>query len=171
MARIEDLKEVLKETLENKGVLNQVRARIRAEVYNALDEQNEVKPTLSNENFLINELIREYLDFNKYNYTKSVLTAESGQPPEKIDRRLLLQQLNMEETQEEAKLPLIYWMLSHFLRGQQKVKFEPNIKDGSSTRKYFPSVPERQREAADSENSVIEGTSHKKGESLITYKN
>ena len=30
---------VLKETLESRGVLGQIKARIRAEVFNALDDQ------------------------------------------------------------------------------------------------------------------------------------
>lgn len=30
---------VLKETLENRGVLGQIRARVRAEVFSALDDQ------------------------------------------------------------------------------------------------------------------------------------
>lgn len=30
---------VLKETLENRGVLDQIRARVRAEVFSALDDQ------------------------------------------------------------------------------------------------------------------------------------
>lgn len=37
--------------------------------------QSEPRPSLSNENLLINELIREYLAFNKYKYTESVLLA------------------------------------------------------------------------------------------------
>lgn len=37
--------------------------------------QSEARPTLSNENLLINELIREYLTFNKFKYTESVLLA------------------------------------------------------------------------------------------------
>ena len=63
------------ETLEHRGVLGQLRARIRAEVFRALDEQTEPHPPLSNENLLVNELIREYLDFNKYKYTSSVFLA------------------------------------------------------------------------------------------------
>jgi len=66
---------VVKETLEHRGVLNQLKARIRAEVFSALDDQAEEKPSLSNENLLINELIREYLEYNKYKYTASVLQA------------------------------------------------------------------------------------------------
>jgi lisH domain-containing protein FOPNL len=66
---------VVKDTLENRGVLGQLKARIRAEVFNALDDQSESAPPLSNENLLVNELIREYLEFNKYKYTASVLMA------------------------------------------------------------------------------------------------
>ena len=66
---------VIKDTLENKGSLGQIKARIRAEVFNALNEEGDSKPQLSNENLIINELIREYLDFNKYKYASSVLVA------------------------------------------------------------------------------------------------
>lgn len=65
----------VRETLESRGVLGQLKARIRAEVFSALDDQQEPRPALSHENLLINELIREYLEFNKYRYTASVLTA------------------------------------------------------------------------------------------------
>lgn len=66
---------VLKDTLEKRGALGQIKARMRAEVFNALDDQSVPRPALSHENLLINELIREYLDYNKYKYTASVLTS------------------------------------------------------------------------------------------------
>ena len=66
---------VITETLENRGVLGQIKARIRAEVFNSLDDHADSRPPLSNENMIINELIREYLDFNKYKYSASVLVA------------------------------------------------------------------------------------------------
>ncbi|KAL3995987.1 heterogeneous nuclear ribonucleoprotein F/H [Sarotherodon galilaeus] len=75
MATITELKCALRETLESRGVLGQLKARIRAEVFSALDDQREPRPPLSHENLIINELIREYLEFNKYRYTASVLTA------------------------------------------------------------------------------------------------
>ncbi|XP_056392345.1 centrosomal protein 20 isoform X3 [Hyla sarda] len=75
MATVSDLKAVLADTLDKRGVLGQLKARVRAEVFAALDDQSEPKPVLSHENLLINEMIREYLEFNKYKYTSSVLTA------------------------------------------------------------------------------------------------
>ncbi|XP_059979905.1 centrosomal protein 20 isoform X3 [Lagenorhynchus albirostris] len=76
MATVAELKAVLKDTLEKRGVLGHLKARIRAEVFSALDDESEPRPLLSHENLLINELIREYLEFNKYKYTASVLIAE-----------------------------------------------------------------------------------------------
>ena len=80
MASLEDLKNVLRETLEQKGVLNKVKAEIRAEIFTALDADNQGKPAVPQENVLINELIREYLEYNRYYNTASVLTTESGMP-------------------------------------------------------------------------------------------
>ena len=72
-----------------------------------------MKPQLTHENFLINELIKEYLEFNQYHYTNSVLISgstsfslsklndelhsipESGQPKESVSREVLAHELNM----------------------------------------------------------------------------
>ena len=120
MASIDDLKNVLKETLDNRGALNQIRARIRAEVFSALDDQTDMKPVLSNENMLINELIREYLEFNKYKYSSTVLTAESGQPKDPIDREFLSSELGIRESRKSKQLPILYGLVSHFLDGRHK---------------------------------------------------
>lgn len=44
---INDLKDVLKETLESRGVLQQIRARIRAEIFNSLHEDPQEKQQLT----------------------------------------------------------------------------------------------------------------------------
>ncbi|MBN3303874.1 FOPNL protein, partial [Amia calva] len=115
MATITELKCALKETLESRGVLGQLKARIRAEVFSALDDQSQARPPLSHENLLINELIREYLEFNKYRYTASVLTAESGQPEVPLDRQFMSNELNVVEDPSTRSVPLLYGLLSHFL--------------------------------------------------------
>ena len=47
MATVNELKEALKETLEEKGVLSQVRAKIRAEIFNCINDVQEDKSELS----------------------------------------------------------------------------------------------------------------------------
>eukprot|EP00741_Cyanophora_paradoxa_P006716 tig00001033_g6496.t1 len=117
MATVEELKSALKDTLEGKGVLRQIRARIRAEIFGALDDHDEPRPQLSNENLLINELIREYLEWNKYKNTLCVFLPESGQPEEQLDRRLLAHDLRIPEDSSTMQLPLLYTILAELQRG------------------------------------------------------
>uniref|UniRef100_A0A4W5LY98 Centrosomal protein 20 n=1 Tax=Hucho hucho TaxID=62062 RepID=A0A4W5LY98_9TELE len=105
----------LRESLESRGVLGQLKAQIRAEVFNALDDQSEPRPALSHDNLLINELVRDYLEFNKYRYTASVLTAESGQPEVPLDRQFMANELKVVEDPSSRSVPLLYGLLSHFL--------------------------------------------------------
>ncbi|XP_077575223.1 centrosomal protein 20 [Stigmatopora nigra] len=114
MATISELKCAIRETLESRGVLDQLKARIRAEVFGALDDQREHRPPLSHENLIINELIREYLEFNKYRHTASVLKAESGQPQVPLDRQFLASELKVAEDMSSKSVPLLYGLLSHF---------------------------------------------------------
>ncbi|XP_056606549.1 lisH domain-containing protein FOPNL [Triplophysa dalaica] len=125
MATTTELKSALRETLEARGVLQQLKARIRAEVFSALDDQSAPRPPLSHENLLINELIREYLNFNKYRYTASVLTAESGQPEVPLDRQFIANELNVAEDSSSKTVPLLYGLLHHFLgsKDENKGKF------------------------------------------------
>ncbi|KAG1930663.1 lisH domain-containing protein FOPNL [Rhinichthys klamathensis goyatoka] len=132
MATITELKSALKETLEARGVLGQLKARIRAEVFSALDDQNTPRPPLSHENLLINELIREYLEFNKYRYTASVLTAESGQPEVPLDRQFMANELNVAEDSSAKAVPLMYGLLHHFLSSKDEHKGKLFLK-GSAT--------------------------------------
>uniref|UniRef100_A0A090XD36 Uncharacterized protein n=1 Tax=Ixodes ricinus TaxID=34613 RepID=A0A090XD36_IXORI len=75
-----DLKTALTETLENNGVLRSLRAGLRTEILRALEEPrpSEQLHHLPPENCLINELVLEYLSFNNYRRTESILEAESG---------------------------------------------------------------------------------------------
>ncbi|XP_053221199.1 centrosomal protein 20 isoform X1 [Podarcis raffonei] len=120
MATITELKAVLTDTLEKRGTLGQIKARIRAEVFNALDDQSEPRPSLSHENLLINELIREYLEFNKYKYASSVLTAESGQPEVPLDREFLVNELNIVEDPNSRSVPLLYGIINQLLHGNEE---------------------------------------------------
>ncbi|XP_062852554.1 lisH domain-containing protein FOPNL [Trichomycterus rosablanca] len=117
MATVRDLQSALKESLEARGVLAQLRARMRAEVFSILDDdrEGERRPAPPRETLLINELIREYLQFNKYRYTQSVLISEAGQPDVPLDRQFIANELNIVEEPSSQTLPLLYGLVSHFL--------------------------------------------------------
>uniref|UniRef100_A0A8C6A1D8 Centrosomal protein 20 n=1 Tax=Marmota marmota marmota TaxID=9994 RepID=A0A8C6A1D8_MARMA len=154
MATVAELKTVLKDTLEKRGVLGHLKARIRAEVFSALDDDHEPRPTLSHENLLINELIREYLEFNKYKYTASVLTAESGQPAVPLDRQFLVRELNAFEESKDSKIPLLYGILAHFLHGTKDGVPNTFLKESS----LQPSNPNLVRQKKADGNTVQQST-------------
>eukprot|EP01112_Ceratiomyxa_fruticulosa_P022075 TRINITY_DN7988_c0_g1_i2.p1 TRINITY_DN7988_c0_g1~~TRINITY_DN7988_c0_g1_i2.p1 ORF type:complete len:210 (+),score=58.53 TRINITY_DN7988_c0_g1_i2:1026-1655(+) len=112
MGTVQELKGALKETLENNGILDELRSRVRAEIYKALEDQENPKPQLSNENLIINELIREYLVFNKYAQTLSVFIPETGQPKESLSRKFLAREVRIQEDITTQPIPLLYTILS-----------------------------------------------------------
>ncbi|MCQ2815887.1 MAG: hypothetical protein MJ252_01350 [archaeon] len=123
MSNVNELKEALKETLEEKGILNQVRAMMRQSIFEAIESNDKPKPKLSDENLIINELIREYLIYNNYLHSNSVFIAESGQPGEPpFDRSFIAKELNIVEDSSSRKVPLLYSILF----GLKKEFYQPN---------------------------------------------
>ena len=108
MTYVEELKNALKETLEQKGVLNQVRAIMRQSIFEAIESDDKPQPKLSNDNLIINELIKEYLVYNNYLHSASVFQAETGHPKDQLDRNYIANHLNIIETNSSRQLPLLY---------------------------------------------------------------
>merc|ERR1719329_724077 len=97
-ASLDELKQALLETLENRGVLGQVKAKVRAEIFAALDDEHAQHPELPRENVVINELIREYFEYNGYHHSLSVFLPESGHPEERQgDRAFIASELQLQE--------------------------------------------------------------------------
>ncbi|KFM61303.1 LisH domain-containing protein FOPNL, partial [Stegodyphus mimosarum] len=61
---------------------------------------------------MINELIREYLIYNGYLFTESVLVAESGQPQFQLEREFLKDWLRVKVTKDAEELPLLYGLIA-----------------------------------------------------------
>ncbi|GFR63561.1 LisH domain-containing protein FOPNL [Elysia marginata] len=140
MASSQDLKEVLKESLENRGALSEIKARIRAEVFAALDDQAEGKPQISNENVLIFELIREFLDYNYCKYTSTVLVSETGLPKAPLDREFLRNELNVVEDAPSRSVPLLYSLVSNFKDNNAPMRAPSNWTSLTGTQKTSKSV-------------------------------
>ncbi|GAB5370901.1 hypothetical protein AAMO2058_001533300 [Amorphochlora amoebiformis] len=136
MTSLAELKNVLKETLEARGTLDQIKARIRAEIFKALDDKEVSKPSLSSTNLVINELIRDYLHFNNYNHTLSVFLPESGQPMHKLGSSFLASELGVEQDPELSKIPLLYSLVA---KSKHKWGVTPNSPSPN------PRLPSRQQ--------------------------
>ena len=108
MANVNELKDALKDTLEEKGILNQIRALMRKSIFEAIESDQQPSKKLSDENLIINELIREYLVYNNYLHSNSVFLAETGQPIEPFDRNFIAKELGISEDSNSKKVPLLY---------------------------------------------------------------
>lgn len=93
---------VLKENLERKGLLNGIRAHVRASVFQALqepqDQQNHDHATSSRSEIVISqELIREYLEWSGYHNALAVFDAECNRnrDTESLEAKFIAQQLNI----------------------------------------------------------------------------
>ncbi|EAY05425.1 hypothetical protein TVAG_197260 [Trichomonas vaginalis G3] len=131
-----DLNDAVVASLRETGKLGQITAQIRAEIYRILteDQQNHNQIPLCKENFIINELIREYMQFNGYSNSLSVFLHETGQPIDPMNREFLAHSL---EIIPNKSVPLLYSLA------------DPNSRKGSNisqeTPDSEPSSPEKQK--------------------------
>ena len=98
MASEKDLCQTVTQSLRENGFLNKMSAEVRKEILDVLkneQQSHQSSPALSTENFIINELIKEYLEWNNLNQTSDVLSLESGQPKQRVSRAELENTINM----------------------------------------------------------------------------
>ena len=132
-ATLDELVDALKETLHRRGTLGQIRSSLRSEAFACLrlaensnqaekedassssNNNNGNNPRPPMENVLINELIRDYLEFNGYRGTASVLVSEAGVADDggRIDRELQKIELGLTEQERDggrdsSNIPLLY---------------------------------------------------------------
>lgn len=104
-----ELKDAVVSALTDNGRIEKINAEIRQELFSLITQdckkpdQNEI----TRENFVINELIREYLQFNGYSNSLSVFLRETNQPDEPMDRNFLSQTVNVEP---HTQIPILYTM-------------------------------------------------------------
>lgn len=110
-ASLGDLNDAVIGSLRESGKLQKITAEIRAEIFKILtsDKPDNDDIPLCKENFIINELIREYLEFNGYTNTLSVFMGETGQPEEPMDRDFLAHSLDV---LPHNQIPILYSMTS-----------------------------------------------------------
>ena len=121
----EDLKFALKNSLEERGILNPIKALMRKAIFDAIDIDNFSKPKIPEENLIINEMIKEYLKYNNYNYSNQVFQSETGQPDNPFDRDYIEKELNINTDKTKNEKPLLY----SILKGLKEETYEPICKN------------------------------------------
>nr|XP_005993383.1 PREDICTED: FGFR1 oncogene partner isoform X1 [Latimeria chalumnae] len=126
-----ELRDLLVQTLENSGVLNKIKAELRAAVFLALEEQEKVenKTPLVNESLkkflntkdghLVTSLVAEFLQFFNLDFTLSVFQPETNTLGGLESREDLARTLGIHETEGNNGAPLLLEVMKH-CRQKQK---------------------------------------------------
>ena len=147
------MKELIIQSLETKGVLGQIRAHLRSAVFKVVDEQDQQFNTgcgLKWENktlykiletkigTLLAEIIREFMEYFRMDYSLSIFIPECGISPERLNRKEILGKLGIMNNPQNDKftaglhLPLLYYIINYFI---SELKENPN-KVIDSIKKY-----------------------------------
>jgi FOP N terminal dimerisation domain len=109
MSSVEDFKAAVKDSLAHSGALAKMQAQVRAQIVTALDDTHVQAPVRqSSETYLVNELVREYLELQGYRAAASVFGPEAGLAKEQLGREVLADRLQLREGPNTRQLPLLY---------------------------------------------------------------
>ena len=130
------MKELIIQSLETKGVLGQIRAHLRSSVFKIVDEQDQQfntgcglkweNPTLykileTKIGTLLAEIIREFMEYFRMDYSLSIFIPECGISPERLNRKEILSKLGIFSNPQNDKfiaglqLPLLYYIINYFI--------------------------------------------------------
>ena len=111
--------DTVEKALKDNGVLEHLACQVRVEILQVLksslkvtQEKKVIAETTNN--FLINELIKEYLEFNGYKHSADILSVESGQPSKRVERNDLENALKIHTGPNAKQVPLLYSMITSF---------------------------------------------------------
>ena len=111
--------DTVEKALKDNGVLEHLACQVRVEILQVLksslkvtQEKKVIAETTNH--FLINELIKEYLEFNGYKHSADILSVESGQPSKRVERNDLENALKIHTGPNAKQVPLLYSMVTSF---------------------------------------------------------
>ncbi|XP_001603530.1 lisH domain-containing protein FOPNL [Nasonia vitripennis] len=118
MATGKDLIDAIRTSLEADGELGQIKAEMRTKVMKLLEGSQRSSgsklPKSPQEVLILNELIREYLDWMGYKYTSTVLVSECELSKQPLDRSFITKDLGTVETEKTKELPLLFCLVETF---------------------------------------------------------
>ncbi len=139
-----ELKSTLCQVLEKRGVLDKLRATLRKELYYEVEsatKHRDPPPIPPRDTIILNELFRDYCQFNGYSQTLSVFLTETGQPETSvIDREDLSHELGVSErlipnisphsaADPAMPVPLVYSLIASYGKVcEMQQKLEPLLR-------------------------------------------
>jgi hypothetical protein len=129
-----DLQSAVKEALNRQGVLKNVKSRLRAEIFNCLEDKTIPLPDKkSKDMYLAAELVRELLESLNLQNSLAVFSEEIGQSIEtRCDSQFLAGELGFnipaesETEQRKDSIPLLVQLVHHMRIVKEKYNLEIN---------------------------------------------
>jgi FGFR1 oncogene partner len=127
---MEEMKNLVIQSLETKGVLGQIRAKLRSSVFRIVDEQDQrfnmgcglkwentllYKISDTKTGTLIAELVREFMEYFKMDYSLSVFIPECSISPERLKKDEMFAKLGLKNNSFNTEMPLIYFIVYYFI--------------------------------------------------------
>lgn len=134
---MEEMKNLVIQTLETKGILGQIRAKLRSAVFKVVDDQdnrmnsqpsgcglkwenpNLYKIKETSIGGLTAEMIREYMEYFRMDYSLSVFIPECSISPERIKKDELHARLGLNVSGFNSDFPFIYFIIHYFMESIQ----------------------------------------------------
>ncbi|XP_048007478.1 centrosomal protein 20-like [Leguminivora glycinivorella] len=133
-----DLLGAIKKLLKKSGHLDKIQAETRAKVTEILQERQEYldtgtqrpsAPAPTDAVLLTNELVLEYLQWNGYLYTASVMVSEAAMPVERRKRTELCAEVGVRDDEKSLSLPLLSNIVAAYIE-RIKRKINKSKRDG-----------------------------------------
>ena len=138
---MDELKNLVIQTLETNGILGQIRAKLRSSVFKVIDNNDPAhkekamhwenplaqKVLETTESALAADLIREYLEFYRLDYTLSIMIPEAGLKQDPLNREGLVRNAEVQNSNENE--PLLVQILKERKAGGGPAKSKPVKKE------------------------------------------
>jgi len=141
-----ELRDLVAQCLETNGVLNKIRAELRANVFMALEEQDSLKNSKvgnqklkaflsTKEGAIVGSLVREFLSCFNLDFTIAVFDPECCHDEQFTRRDELVNALNLTPSSKDS--PLLLELLHSFQGEKTGVKLQLKSKNGSDNSPPF----------------------------------
>ena len=125
---VEELANTVRNTLEHKGVIQGLKAKLRASIYHILEDKTMNAPAEKPVDLILaSELVREFLMHMDYSNTLSVFIDESGQPAQMyVDRNAIGGELGIDISghDDNEEVPLLVLLVQYMKRMKEKYENE-----------------------------------------------
>ena len=131
---MEEMKNLIIQSLETKGVLGQIRANLRSAVFKMVNEQDQQfklgcglkweNPTLykiieTKIGTLLSEVIRDFMEYFRMDYSLSIFIPECGISPERLKKEEIFGKMGFQGSNEsllsQMQLPFLYYVMFYFI--------------------------------------------------------